>query len=152
MFDKFIIERYCLSILQNIWYYIKNTEFIITQSIKSVAFNKFNYMFDKFSPCSRINHQWAQFSSQRIILTSDSNSNFNSITFQRSDFFVKLIVQIGPGIMRFDHKIITVQNSKAINYMCANGWINVLRTVFSNARPIPRPISEIWKFSRIGSE
>ena len=122
---------------------IKNTEFIITQSIKSMAFNKFNYMFDKFSPCSRVIHQSAEFSSQRIIPTSDSNSNFNSITFQRSDFFVKLIVQISPGIMRFDHKIVTVQNCEAVNNVSANGWINVLRTVFSNARPIPSPIGEI---------
>jgi hypothetical protein len=108
-----------------------------------MAFNKFNYMFDKFSPCSRIIHQSAEFSSQRIIPASDSNSNFNSITFQGSDFFVKLIVQIGPGIMRFDNKIVTVQNCEAINNVSANGWINVLRTVFSNARPIPSPIGEI---------
>ena len=67
---------------------------------------------------------------------------FDYVPFQSSNFLVKLIIQISPTVVGFNEAIRT-QNSKTINNMGANGWINVLRLVFSNAWPVPSPVGVI---------
>ena len=44
--------------------------------------------------------------------------------------------------MGFNEAIMT-QNSKTINNMGANGWVNILRLVFSNSWPVPSPVCVI---------
>ena len=44
--------------------------------------------------------------------------------------------------MGFNEAIMT-QNSKTINNMGANGWVNILRLVFSNAWPVPSPVGVV---------
>ena len=67
---------------------------------------------------------------------------FDYVPFQSSNFLVKLIIQISPTVMGFNEAIMT-QNSKTINNMGANGWVNILRLVFSNAWPVPSPVGVI---------
>ena len=67
---------------------------------------------------------------------------FDNIPFQSSHFLVKLIIQISPTVMGFNEAIMT-QNSKTVNNMGANGWVNILRLVFSNSWPVPSPVGVI---------
>ena len=67
---------------------------------------------------------------------------FDYIPFQSSNFLVKFIIQISPTVMGFNEAIMT-QNSKTINNMGANGWVNILRLVFSNSWPVPSPVGVI---------
>ena len=67
---------------------------------------------------------------------------FDDVPFQSSNFLVKLIIQISPTVVGSNEAIRT-QNSKTINNMGANGWVNILRLVFSYAWPVPSPVGVI---------
>jgi hypothetical protein len=55
----------------------------------------------------------------------------------KSKHFIKIhtIVQVCPTVMWFDDQLISIQNCKSIDNVCAKVGVYVTRKVFTNALP-----------------
>lgn len=53
------------------------------------------------------------------------------------------VINVSPGIVRLDEKVVVVQHCKAIHNMGAEAHIYVFRYILALALPIPRPVGEV---------
>jgi hypothetical protein len=53
------------------------------------------------------------------------------------------VIEVSPAVMWLNLEGSTVENSKSVDNVCAEGSINVARKIFAVALPVPGPIGEV---------